>query len=363
MKRIATRKLALGLLIGAAALLLFIPVISRLFLNVYVQEKAETLFNSKVEIANAELHFLSASLILHGLKVYHPKRQDEVVIGADKVKLQMRGLGTIMIHIDHPTLIYKTTRRGNWELSHHVPLLRRGLDELRLPFNVEEIQIEDGEIDYIDRKISRKGLITKLTKLRIAAEHVQLPTKEDPLPTKFKLGFNINNSARYKMWGRADFLSPKISFDAQVRLRRLPLPDFAPYYQRKNLPVYITEGTMGLTSHAICKNDRLKAPATASLSGLRVKAKKKILRGLPVQSIVNALKKRNGNLEVQMMIKGNIRRPRFLLTSQLTRVFVEALTVGLARDVSGGIKGSIKEGGGGVGREIKKGVGKVKGLF
>src|SRR5262249_20570417 len=144
-----------------------------------------------------------------------------------------------------PKLVYVTTKSGEWELANKVPLFRRGEGEKRLPVNIDEIVMKDGEVEYHDGKV---GMTTQVNDINLTVAHVRLPTKNDSLPSRFKMIFEIDRSAKFKMDGRAVFLSPKIPFVSQASLAGLPLPPFAPYYDH-GLPVRITHGSLAMTSH------------------------------------------------------------------------------------------------------------------
>lgn len=339
-----------------ASLILFVPPISRAFLTHYALRMAEHVLQMEVSISSAELHLLSASLRVNGMAVHHPKRKDENFIEADRIDLAVKVLPMLIgrkpslsVIIDSPKLTYITDRHGDWELRNQVPLFRRGKGEKRLPLNVDRIIISDGSIEFRDGRV---GKTTKLTDIELDVRRVQLPTEDDPLPAKFSLSFEIDDSADVTMDGRADFLSPTISFDSDLRLAGLPLPPFAPYYDKRSMPVRIKRGSMAMTSHAKCKKDYLKAPAHLTLSGLHVEPKRSRIMGFAANRVVEGLKDKSGRLDLDVMISGNIRSPNFHITKSLSNAFAGSFAKGLVKDVPGKLE------------DVGKGVGsKIKGWF
>ncbi len=351
------------LVIVAAALVLFVPVISRAVLTTYAEQLAEKLLETEVSLSSAELQLLSGSVVINDLKVYHPKKKDETFMEAGAVAARLVFVpmlwgnpARLSVRIDNPKMVYETNRRGEWELRKQIPLFRRGEGERRLPLNVESIIINDGEIEYRDGKA---GKTTYVTDLDVDVTDVMLPTEGDVLPSEFDVDFIIDHAAKFKMTGQADFLSPKISFKSKIRMKGLPLPPFAPYYDRKDLPVRIKRGTLAMTSEATCKNDYLNAPAHMTITKLKVEPKSKLIMGFAADSVVEGLKDKKGNLELDVLITGNIRSPQFQVMSSISRAFSRELGKSLVEDVPGRLKGV----GEGIKKGTKSGVEKLKGLF
>jgi len=360
------KKLFIIFAVFMASSILFIPLLSRFFLTSYALHKAEELLQMKLEISSAELQLLEGGVVVRGLKVYNPLRPAEIVMEVSRAAVRIKilpmisgDLAAVELDLDHPKLIYATTKAGAWELSNKVPLFRRGQGEKRLPVNIDEIVMKDGEVDYRDGRV---GLTTKVSAIDLKVSHVRLPTQKDPLPARFKMTFEINHEAKYKMDGRADFLSPKITFDSEAALTGLSLPPFAPYYDH-GLPVRITRGSLSMTSHAKCENDYLKAPAHVVLSGLQVEPKQAKIFGFAANTVVDALKNKNGRVELDMMINGNIRNPQFHVMTDLTAGFIQELSHGLVMAIPNEIGDVLKGAGGGVKNGAESGLDKLKGLF
>lgn len=360
------KKVLLFLSVSIAAAVLFVPTMSRGFLTRLALHKAEDLLATRIELASASLHLLRGGVILNGLKIYHPDRKKERIAEIDKLALRLNyfpmifgHMGEVILEMDHPKLIYATTRTGAWELSDRIPLLKKGKGEKRLtPFNIEKIKIRNGEIEYRDGKVTSPPTVTRLNRIDVDVRQVRLPTEKNPLPAKFDAEFVIQKAAKFEMEGRGDFLSPKISFNSEARLSGLPLPPFAPYYEA-GLPVRIRKGVLAMTSRAVCEKDYLRAPAHATISRLEVEPKAGKIFGFASDRVVQSLKDRKGNVELDIMISGNIRSPQFQLASDLSGAFVKGLSTGL---MNLGPE-TIEEVGKGVKEGVGSGLDKVKGLF
>jgi len=350
------QKILILVLIFAASLVIFVPFISRGLLTHYALKTAEDVLQMDVSISNAELHLLSGSMKINDMAVYHPKRKDEKFIEAKSIKVGLKlspmlvgEKPSLSVEVNSPNLIYITDRAGNWELKDQVPLFRRGEGEERLPLNVERIIIDDGKVTYKDGKV---GKTTRLSDIELDVKRVQLPTKDDPLPAEFDLAFKIDGSAKLKMKGRADFLSPKVSFDSDINLYGLPLPPFSPYYDKQNMPVKIIRGNMDMSSHAKCTNDYLKAPAHMTITSLRVEPKKSSILGFTADKVVDNLKDKDGRLELDVMISGNIKSPSFHVTNSLSSAFAGSFAKGLTEGIKN-VPDKLEDAGKDLGSKIK----------
>jgi hypothetical protein len=358
-KKPVVKKIIIIAVTVAAAFVLFVPTISRAFLTRYALMTAKDVLQMEVTISSAELHLLSGSVRINDMAIYHPTRKDETFIEVDRVDLGVsiiplfRGeKPSLKVDINSPELVYATDKQGNWELKEQVPLFRRGEGEKRLPMNVDRITISDGHLEFRDGRV---GKTTELSDIDIDVKRVQLPTEGDPLPAKFDMSFKIDGSAKYHMKGQADFLSPKISFDSDISLAGLPLPPFAPYYDRRDMPIRITRGNMAMTSHAKCNKDYLSAPAHMTLSRLNVEPKKGSIKGFAADRVVDGIKSRDGRLELDVMISGNIRNPNFHVANVFSKAFAGGFAKGMA-EVARDVPGKV----GDVGRDVGS---KIKGLF
>ena len=160
------------------------------------------------------------------------------------------------------------------------------------------------------------------------------------------------------MKGRADFLSPKVSFDADLQIRGLALAPLAPYYE-PDLPVRILRGVLSLSSEGKCHKDQLNAPSHIEIRGLEVEPKRKQILGFASNNVVESLKDKEGNVDLDIVVTGNIRSPQFLLTTKLTSAFAKGLSQALVENVPQ----AMEQIGKGVGDGVKSGVSKLKGLF
>jgi hypothetical protein len=365
MKKFLKIVLIAAVVLGGASVL-FVPLMSRAFLTRIAVREAQRLLQTEVRIAHSELRLLEGRVIAQGIEVFHPDRKNEKLVEVARAGIQIKPwpmllgkLAHVEFEIERPRFVYATTKTGQWELSKRIPLLMRGEGEKRLPVNIDEITIKDGEVEYKDGKA---GMTTKVKDIDVKVRNVRLPTKDHPLPATFKMDFDIGGGGDFSMTGKADFLSPKITFESDASLSGLPLPRYAPYYD-KGLPVRITRGSMAMTSHARCDKDYLKAPAHVVISGLSVEPKQAKIFGFAANTVVDALKDKNGRVELDMMISGDIRNPQFHVMTDLTAGFVESLSKGLVMAIPNEMGEALKGAGEGVKKGAESGLEKLRGIF
>ncbi|QQR80309.1 MAG: DUF748 domain-containing protein [Deltaproteobacteria bacterium] len=254
------KKLITAILIVVISFIFFVPLISRLFISQFAQSKAQELLKTKVTLSSAEIHFLTSTIVLNDFKIFHPDRPDAadgeiasiqyLKLTANPLLLVFKKEISINLKIISPKFHYTLTPNGIWELSGRFPLLNRGKNEKRMtPFNVEKIDISDGDIIYEDQFVSNPATSTHLSDIDVLIKNLQLPTQDNPLPTQFEASMDIEEDGQFHMEGTGDFLSPKINFTSEVTLKNISLQKFSPYYQ-SDLPVILQKVfTTHISSH------------------------------------------------------------------------------------------------------------------
>lgn len=310
------------------------------------QKQAHRLLQTRMEFSRIELGLLKGIVTVHHLKVFHPDRADEILVEVEKLRLslwrnpfQKIDSPKIAIHMEKPKILFVLNRRGEWELSDRVPMVRRGEREERLkPFDVEEVTVSDGELIFRDGRVSRPPTVTSLKDIQLRVEGLSLPTEKNLLPAKFVTSFKIGDSAKAQLEGKGDFLSPKTSLAAKLTVEGLPLPPYAAYYDH-GLPVRILKGSLSFSTHASCERDYLRISGRARVSDLQVELKKKKSFGFVADMAVDSLRNQHGQVELDFLIQGSLSRPQILVLTD----FNKAVKAGFSQKVEG-VGTTIKEG-------------------
>jgi uncharacterized protein involved in outer membrane biogenesis len=341
-----------------AAALVFAGFKSQTWMSQFADQKARELLATPVAFSDLSLHLQEGSVILRRLNIYHPDRRTEKIGEVEEMTVRLRSLSElfrkskeIQIVLKHPKFIFTTTRTGDWELANRIPLMRVGAGEARLtPFNIEKISVEEGDVEFQDGRVSQPPTVTRLTKVNAVLDHFRRPTPQEPFPVEFQAQGLLQNSAPMELKGEGDFLSPKISFSADLKVQGFSLPPYAPYYEA-GLPVYVRQGVAAFSAQIQCQGEILHGPIHASVSGLKVELKKNKLFEFVADDAVNSLKDKNGNVPMDLLVTGNLRRPQFIVLT----------------DFEAAAKKGVGEAFKGVGRDIKEGTKsgwrKFKGAF
>jgi hypothetical protein len=103
---------------------------------------------------------------------------------------------------------------------------------------------------------------------------------------------------------------------AEIKVRGLVLPPLAPYYEGP-LPARIISGSASFSTQATIEKDQLKVPVHAEVSGLKVELKKNKAFGFAADMAVDSMRNARGNVELDLMIAGDLRRPKFIVLTDL----------------------------------------------
>jgi len=295
----------------------------------FAEAQMERVLQSDVKFAELEIHPLEREVTLRKLEVFHPEAPDRVLLRADKVSLRSLGIlfgknfTQLEILMERPEIWFTTNRRGKWELSGKVPLIRRGKDEVRLkPFNVERLKVKEGIIHFTDGRVK---MGTEITDAKLELKGLRLATPEEKFPSSFEAWFVVAG-AKMTLVGRGDFLSPQTSLQAQWTVSAFPLPPYAPYYDN-GLPVRIQRGSASFSSEANIAEDRLNIPVHAKVRNLDLELKKKnTLQQFGSDLAVKSLTNEKGQVELDLVVQGDLQRPRFTILTDFKKAAVAGMT-------------------------------------
>ena len=320
----------------------------------FIQQKSWELLGTEMEFVDFQADFSPPGIHLRGVQIHHPDRKKEKISELNGLSFQLEDLSSkrIKIHLHQPRIVFITNREGDWELAGRIPLIRRGEKEGRLtPLDVEELEVSGGEVEFRDYRVSQPPVITRLQGIDFRLKGLRHATPENPHPSVFEAEFKTEEGARFEIKGKGSFLSPKTSFQADLKVQALPLPRYAAYYQGPTVPVHIQSGSASFAAVVLCEEDQLKAPVHAEIRGLQVELKKNKSFQFGAEMALDSLRNSRGNVEMDLMISGDLRRPRFAILTDFEAAFKKAIG-----DKFKGVGKSISEG-------TKSGFRKVKGIF
>lgn len=356
-------------IVALVFIVLVVPFLSRGTLTQLALKKAGEVIGAPVEISHAELDLLRGGVTIHHLKIFNPLRRQEIFTAIDTLTLRLPLLpllkgerGTLSISIRQPVIHYRTNASGNWELKNKLfPSQKKEEGKTELPFHLSSLTVDAGTIYYHDGNV---GKTITLSPLNLKVKNL----------SSFWMETGIDQKGKLRIEGNGNLLAEKISFEADMRLEGLPLVPYEPYYEDPKLPVKITAGNVSLSSKAGCEKNYLRAPVHASIHQLEVEPKRNILVGLAADRLLEEIKNKEGNLELDFLVEGNLYNPQFHITTNLTKAFGKAVastlikevpqTIEKVKELGGEVRStieSIKQGD--VQEGIESGVKKLKGIF
>lgn len=340
-----------GLLILFLAALASLVYWGQQSLEPLIRQMGNRALQAPWEFTRLDLRPWEGEVLLHDVRIGHPDRKNEPIAQIDEMEIRLKSLLSLFedarpveIRLKHPRIVFATDPHGEWELAGRIPLLERGAkNDLLAPFDIESITVQDGEVEFRD---GRKDLVVPLSQVNFKAEHWQHPTENNPLPVEFEASFKIADAGEAKLKGRGDFLSRQTSLKADLAINGLSLPPYAPYYDH-GLPAKVTHGLASFSTQARLERDQLHVPVHAEVSELEIALKKNKGMDFMSDSFVEEMKNSRGNVEIDLLISGNLRQPQFVVLTDL--------------------EPSMGQGFKAAGREIKEGTQsgwrKFKGLF
>ena len=178
------------------------------------------------------------------------------------------------------------------------------------PFSVKVFKMSGGTISFSDDHIKPHyrmkfsdtgGSVTGLSSNPNNTAALDLKTR-------------INGVSPAEISGKIKPLPKKIYADIAMRLRGMELPPTSPY-SRKFIGYDIINGQLSLNLHYLIEKDTLKAGNDIKLDQFDLSEKPENPKAakLPVRLVVALLKDRNGLIDLDVPISGNLKDPKFSL--------------------------------------------------
>jgi uncharacterized protein involved in outer membrane biogenesis len=213
------------------------------------------------------------------------------------------------------------------------------------PVVIKKIEVVNASVDYLDRKTPATPVLTKMRKIDLVMNDVSVPFADGF--SDYNLSANIPGSqgaGTLKSKGKVKIKTTDM--DMKASLRGLDITAFKPYFQKQN-PVDITRGHLDLDVDVKVVSQKLHAPGMAVLKDLQFQSGPGMgskFMGLPLSLVVALLKKNDDEIQVNFVMEGDLKNPKFDVKENL----MDRISVALADKLGLPIKG-IAEALGGLG--------------
>lgn len=306
--------------------------------NRIIKHELESALGKGFSVKSIDLHWDSVEALdirfknPTGIEVF---KTDRLILKADFIGLLRKKYIISDIYLNNPYILLEKNPRGKI-VNPFLIKQPKGKEEKPVPLVlIKNIEVINGSLDYLDRKVSAKPAITRLRDIKLEINDISFPLRDNfstynlsaTIPGKQSLG-TLNSRGKIK---------PKnMDMDCTVGLRRLDITEFKPYFQKKS-DVNVKKGTFDLDMVIKVKARKINAPGKATLRGLEFEKESGIggtFLNIPRLAVINFLKNNNDEITVNFFLEGDIDNPKFNIREK----FMERISIAIAERLGLSIK-------------------------
>ncbi|TKG94050.1 DUF748 domain-containing protein [Puteibacter caeruleilacunae] len=193
-----------------------------------------------------------------------------------------------------------------------------GAAEEELHYSIKQINIEGGEVAFVDESLHRK-FAYNLKDIKVAVSNISESSREMPL----KWSVNMNNKGDFHGEGILDLLEP---FNAKInaQVKNLELLSFSPYTEYY-IAYPITKGAFNYNFDLDMTPKKLRNQNDIKINefefGSKVKTKPEYK--LPIKLALYLIKDKDDNIEFNVPVKGNPSEPGFKVAPIILKTFAK----------------------------------------
>jgi hypothetical protein len=234
-------------LVGAVAVLAVALVVGSFFIDEPLRRYLERRVNTQlqgysVHIGALDVHPFSLSVDIKDLLITQDAHPEPPIIRVPDLTAGVQGRALLSrqvvadIQVQRPT-VYLNLTQVRQEARDQVPLRERGWQEAveaALPLRINELQVVNGEVTYVD---ADPGRPLRLSQLNVHAGNIR-NVKSDPgtYPSDVQVDAVLNGVGHIALKGQADFLAaPHAAVNADLMLGGVELSQFQPVASRHNV--------------------------------------------------------------------------------------------------------------------------------
>lgn len=220
---------------------------------------------------------------------------------------------------------------------------------------ISKIALRDGVIELFDAAVRRPPLRIRLERISAAARDIHVPALARPL--RFESAGLVKGRRRDGTIEVSGWVAERGGSSFTVlRLRDLDLTSVEPYLIRRD-EARLAKGALDLELRSSVRKRRLDGKGRIAIRDLEfapARSYAETFMGLPRAAVASFLKDRNGVIEMEFTLAGDIGHPRFSLDEALaTRI-----AAGIAEQLGMSVRG-VAEGFEAIGRKGIEGAGAV----
>lgn len=322
------------------------------------KDRLEHALGEGFSVEKIDLHWRSIDVFNAAFR----KPDGTLALKVDHIRVSLNLLGILKkdyslseVNIENPYVLVETNSKGGY-INPFPKSTKASSGEAPLVI-ISRLVIHKGSIDYLDRKVSRQGFLTKIRDIDFKMENISSSLPDKFSPFYFKAG--VQGPRRTgSIDAKGDINLKNRDTKGVFNIRNLDITGFKPYFQGKG-DVNITRGELDINMEASVKQNVIRAPGTATLRNLEFQSSgtfRDRFLGVPRAAVIGFLKNNRGEITFKFLIEGDIGNPRFSLRENFAQRLVAGLSEKLGISPPKITETIIKEG-------IKKGIGKGLGIF
>jgi uncharacterized protein involved in outer membrane biogenesis len=324
--------------IGVAILLLSI-VIALLVKNAnrVIKHELESHLGKDFSVKQINLHWGSVEALNIGFRNPAGKeifKTDSLIIEADFIGLLKKQYILSKVSFKNPYIFLEKDTKGEFVNPFLQKTQKKEAEKPMPPVLIKKIEIMDGSIDYLDRKVSSTPVLTRLRNIELEFKEIAFPLGDNF--STYNLSASIPGSQSTGILKSKGKIALKTKdTGCRVEIRRIDITGFKPYFQKKG-DVNVTKGTLDMDMDVKIKSKKINAPGKAALRGLEFERGgigNKFLN-IPLSAVVSFLKNNNNEIVVHFILEGDLDNPKFNLREN----FMQKISIAIAEKLGLSIK-------------------------
>lgn len=336
------------------ACIILLTIISLVFINLYLNplakslflQQTEPIFGDNLQIGSVNLSLWHGALVVKNLTLRQPTGfGDGYLIKTNSVRVRIalrpllkKQLTIYGITMIKPEIHFIQKRNGHTNTEYYLNQMQETAQTSTHsePFSIElkKILISKGQLRVESYRISEQQPSLLLTDLKLILKNFKLPNI-DREKSSFAITGTISsqNPAKFKTQGHGVFLNGLLDFTADTTVNNITLTDFKHLYPPSTLTV--KSGTAWVTADTRCKRNYIISNQHVEVKKLKITSSNKSLLkntfiGIPANLFAKILEDKNNMLNFDFQIKGPV--------SELKVNIKEAINHSIAQSLKNKIK-------------------------
>jgi hypothetical protein len=254
-------------------------------------------------------------------------KTDSLILEADFIGLLKKKYILSEVSLENPYIFLEKNTKGELINPFLTKKPKKEAEKPVPPVFLKDIHVKNGAIDFLDRKVSGKPVLTKLRDIDLEFKEISFPFGNTFSSYVFSANIAGNQSTgNLKSKGKIKLLNKDM--DGKLELKGLDLTAFKPYFQKKG-DVNVTGGLLDMDMDVRIKSNKINSPGRATLRNLEFERGSGIgnkFLNIPLTAVIGFLKNNNNEIVVNFVVEGDLDNPKF----DLKENFIENITIGIA---------------------------------